>query len=91
MLKSLCWVIQLINIVLIFAEMGLTHIDKMKQGTIDVYTYGTSELTVAVEYCESMKGSKENNYYFAFNNPKLNMITSGAWELNLYPTFTSKI
>lgn len=68
-----------------FAEMGLTHIDKMKQGTIDVYTYGTSELTVAVEYCESLKESKENNYYFAFNNPKLNMITSGAWELNIYP------
>ena len=73
-----------------FAEMGLTHIEKMKQGTIDVYTYGTSELTVAVEYCESMKGSKENNFYFAFNNPKLNMITSGAWELNLYPHLPMK-
>ena len=68
-----------------FAEMGLTHVEKMKQGTIDVYTYGTSELTVAVEYCESLKESKENNYYFAFNNPKLNMITSGAWELDIYP------
>lgn len=68
-----------------FAEMGLTHIEKMKQGTIDVYTYGTSELTVAVEYCESLKESKENNFYFAFNNPKLSMITSGAWELNIYP------
>jgi hypothetical protein len=68
-----------------FAEMGLTHIEKMEQGTIDLYTYGTSELTVAVEYCKSLKGSKENNFYFAFNNPKLNMITSGAWELNLYP------
>lgn len=68
-----------------FAEMGLNHIEKMEQDTIDIYTYGTSELTVAVEYCKSMKGSKENNYYFAFNNPKLNMITSGAWELNLYP------
>ena len=68
-----------------FAEMGLTHIEKMEQGTIDLYTYGISELTVAVEYCKSLKGSKENNYYFAFNNPKLNMITSGAWELNIYP------
>ena len=51
-----------------FAEMGLNHIDKMEQGTIDLYTYGTSELTVAVEYCKSMKGSKENNFYFAFKN-----------------------
>lgn len=68
-----------------FGEMGLEHIQNMKQGSIDIYTYGNSELTVAVEYCESLKGSKENNYYFAFNNPKLNMITSGAWELNLYP------
>jgi len=73
-----------------FAEMGLTHIEKMKQDTIDLYTYGTSELTVAVEYCGSMKGSKENNFYFAFNNPKLNMITSGAWELNLYPHLPMK-
>ena len=68
-----------------FAEMGLSHILEMEQGTIDIYTYGTSELTVAVEYCISLKGSKENNYYFAFNNPKLNMITSGAWELDIYP------
>jgi hypothetical protein len=37
-----------------------------------------------------MKGSKENNFYFAFNNPKLNMITSGAWELNLYPHLPMK-
>lgn len=68
-----------------FSEMGLNHIEKMEQDTIDLYTYGTSELTVAVEYCKSLKGSKENNFYFAFNNPKLEMITSGAWELDLYP------
>lgn len=68
-----------------FAEMGLTHVEQMEQDTIDVYTYGNSDLTVAVEYCKSLKGSKENNFYFAFNNPKLNMITSGAWELALYP------
>lgn len=73
-----------------FNEMGLEHIDKMEQDTIDIYTYGTSELTVAVEYCKSLKGSKENNFYFAFNNPKLNMITSGAWELNIYPHLPMK-
>jgi len=68
-----------------FSEMGLNHIDKMKQGTIDIYKYGTSNLTVAVEYCEPSNKKGENNFYFAFNNPKLNMITSGSWELDLYP------
>lgn len=68
-----------------FSEMGLNHVDKMEQGTIDVYKYGKSELTVAVEYCANMSGNKENNFYFAFNNPKLEMITGGSWELDLYP------
>lgn len=68
-----------------FQEMGLTHIQKMNQGTIDIYSYGDSELKVAVEYCSSLERQKKNNYYFAFNNPKLKMITSGAWELDIFP------
>lgn len=68
-----------------FGEMGLKHITKMIQGTIDVYTYGSSKLTVAVEYCADTSATKENNFYFAFDNPKLEMITSGAWELDIYP------
>ncbi len=68
-----------------FSEMGLTHILEMKQGAIDVYTYGDSELKVAVEYCTNLQSGKKNNFYFAFNNPKLHMITGGAWELDIYP------
>lgn len=68
-----------------FSEMGLNHVEKMKQGTIDVYKYGNSDLTVAVEYCATLNNSSENNFYFAFNNPKLEMITGGAWELDIYP------
>ena len=68
-----------------FEEMGLSNVKQQEQGTIDIYTYGQSKLKVAVEYCKSMKKSKENNFYFAFNNPKLDMITGGAWELDLYP------
>ena len=70
-----------------FKEMGLEHIQKMQQGTIDVYKYGDSHLTVAVEYCKTIDNgdSKGANKYFAFNNPKLSMITGGAWELNIYP------
>ena len=68
-----------------FQEMGLNNIQKMAQGSIDVYHYGQSELKVAVEYCSSVASSKEASKYFAFNNPKLEMITSGAWELSIYP------
>lgn len=69
-----------------FTEMGLKHITNMNQGDIDVYTYGDKgKLKVAVEYCASLAKQKKNNYYFAFDNPKLQMITSGAWELDMYP------
>lgn len=68
-----------------FEEMGLNHIKEMTQGTIDIYTYGESELKVAVEYCASISKTKKSNFYFAFNNPKLHMITNGAWELDIYP------
>lgn len=69
-----------------FREMGITHIDKLKQGTIDVYQYGESDLKVALEYCSPMeKDSKPSGVYFSFNNPRLQMITGGVWEVALYP------
>lgn len=68
-----------------FSEMGLTHVWKMKQGDIDVYRYGESKLTVAVEYCRSNKEGKPSDVYFAFDNPKLSMITGGEWEIDIYP------
>lgn len=68
-----------------FNEMGLKHIAKMEQGSIDIYTYGESDLTVAVEYCSASNVSKESDKYFAFDNPKLSMITDGSWELDIYP------
>lgn len=73
-----------------FQEMGLKHITKMVQGDIDVYKYGDSRLIVAVEYCNSLNKSKKSNFYFAFDNPKLQMITSGKWELDLYPHIPCK-
>lgn len=67
-------------------EMGLTHIPKMKKGDIDVYNYGESGLVVAVEYSDSpSKKGKKSDKYFAFDNPKLKMITSGEWEIDIYP------
>lgn len=68
-----------------FTEMGIKHIKDMKQGSIDIYEYGESGLKVAVEYCQSIADSKQSNVYFAFDNPRLQMITSGAWEIALYP------
>lgn len=69
-----------------FSEMGLTHIKEMSQGTIDVYSFGKSELKVAVEYCAtSEKVKKKSDVYFAFNNPHLEMVTNGKWEIANYP------
>lgn len=74
-----------------FKEMGITRVNKMKQGTIDVYTYGESDLSVAVEYCGDNTTEDSNNHYFAFENPKLKMITKGEWELPIFPHTTERI
>jgi hypothetical protein len=68
-----------------FSEMGLTNIETMEQGAIDVYSFGADGLKIAVEYCSETKGVKKSNKYFAFDNPRLNMITRGSWELAIYP------
>lgn len=69
-----------------FQEMGLKHIEEMEAGKIDIYTYGESQLRVACEYTQNhnIEGRK-SDVYFAFDNPSLQMITGGAWELDLYP------
>lgn len=69
-------------------EMGLTNFKKQGIGTIDVYNYGKSELKVALFLTDSApKKTKKSNVYFAFNNPKLNMITGGdsIWQIGVYP------
>lgn len=77
-----------------FKEMGLKHIERMKQGTIDIYEYGDSNLKVLVEYTADNTGNRASDFYFAFDNPKLSMITKGVWELPVYPhcsvSFTEK-
>ena len=65
--------------------MGLTNVRKMQQGKIDVYTYGETRLKVAVEYSTFPQTNKKSDVYFAFDNPKLKMITTGEWEIALYP------
>lgn len=69
-----------------FAEMGLKGVKNMQAGAIDVYKYGESGLKVAVEYTNPTTGATgKGNVLFAFNNPKLQMITKGDWEIDIYP------
>jgi hypothetical protein len=73
-----------------FRDMGLKHVTQQKQGTIDEYKINTKSgdvLRVAVEYIDSLnnKSSKPSNKFFAFDNPKLTMITDGKWEVAIYP------
>lgn len=76
---------------LYFTEMGITRYKQMKPGDIDVYKFAVMNekkdvLTIAVEYADSPnKDGKPSDVYFAFNNPKLKMITGGMWEMDVYP------
>lgn len=69
------------------AEMGLTKIRTQKPDTIDLYEYGQTGLHVAVEYTQMKTEYKKSNKYFAFNNPRLEMIKNGSWEIDIYPHY----
>lgn len=75
-----------------FTEMGLTHIKDQKPGSVDIYNYSDTGLQVVVEYCDPMskRGGKASDLYFAFDNPQLKMITSGSWEIAIYPHLDKK-
>ncbi len=73
-----------------FAEMGLSNVKTMAQGTIDIYQFGKGGATVAVEYCSTIVKQKESNKYFCFDNQNLQMITNGKWELAIYPHLPTK-
>lgn len=73
-----------------FNEMGLRNVKTQKKGSIDLYTYGESGLSVAVEYSDFPGKKKQSNKYFAFDNPKLKMITNGTWEIDIYPHLPMK-
>lgn len=68
-----------------FSEMGLGDVDKIPQGELRVYNFGQSELRVAVEYCSEVKATKKvANKLFAFDNPQLEMVKNGRWEIKNY-------
>lgn len=74
-----------------FNEMGLTNVKIQKIGTIDIYKYGESGLKVVVEYSDLPMKKKRSDVYFAFDNPKLQMITKGTWEIAIYPHLTPEM
>ena len=75
-----------------FSEMGLNHVKDQKPGTVDLYHYGETDLTVAVEYTGTAvkHGGKASDVYFSFDNPELKMITGGDWEIAIYPHINIK-
>lgn len=74
-----------------FAEMGLTKAKNMREGDLDVYTFGSSKLRVAVECVGAEVSKRPSAVYFAFDNPKLAMITqAGQWQLDIYPHLPEK-
>lgn len=72
-----------------FKNMGLKNIKTMKAGQIDVYSIGKTDRKIAVEMTSDTAKYKEsrrnNNYLFAFEDPKLQMITKSTWEIGAYP------
>ena len=70
-----------------FVEMGLKHAKHLKDGEFEIYKIGNTKGRVFVMHTESMVkvGDKPSNIFFAFNNPKLRMITDGEYELKFYP------
>lgn len=75
-----------------FNEMGLKQVQTMQQGSIDIYQFGEHGARVAVEYCATIEtaAKKQSNKYFCFDNANLQMITSGKWELAVYPHLPTK-
>lgn len=72
-----------------WGNFGITNIHNQKPGTIDVYKVNEEgvEVVVACEYCENIISAKEKATISAFasRSSKLNMITSGQWEIGSYP------
>lgn len=67
-----------------FQEMGLYKVKNQKQGTIDLYTMGKTQTRIAVEYCGESNVSENVSQYYCFENPEIEMITKGSWEISLY-------
>lgn len=68
-----------------FREYGIMNARNMSVGDIYEYAYGNSSMTLVLWYTLPLKVNLEANRFFAFNNPQIQMINDGSWELDLYP------
>ena len=72
----------------LYEEFGIGEIIRsLKTNEMKVVDYGESELHLVVEHTDSAQssGGKASDKLFAFNNPKLRMITHGEFALEIYP------
>lgn len=68
-----------------FREMGMRHIKEMQIGGIQYYTGTREDCTIIVHWADGLPDGKQTDKYFAFDNPKLKMITDGKFETAVYP------
>ena len=68
-----------------FREMGLRHIQQMEIGGMQYYTGTRDDCTILVHWADGLPNGKPTDRYFAFDNPKLKMITEGKFETAIYP------
>lgn len=78
-----------------FKNLGAKNVKNMKAGQIDVYSIGKTDRKIAVEMTydtEHYKESKKNNaYLYAFEDPRLQMLTKSTWEIGAYPLVVDEI
>lgn len=67
-----------------FREMGITNFKSLKPGQIQIYKLGKTNKNIAVQYSGIVSAPSKVSEYFAFDNPELEMITKGKWEIALY-------
>lgn len=67
-----------------FREMGITNFKTLEPGQIQIYKIGKTQKQIAVEYCAQVSAPAKVSEYFAFDNPELEMITKGSWEIAMY-------
>lgn len=69
-----------------FDEMGIYDVESMQPGDVRLYQIGQTDEQIYLEFSDA-PGNLKANKYFAFNNPRLNVITGSGdgWALRLYP------
>lgn len=75
--------------------LGLVKLNEQKPGTIDIYKIGKTDKKIAVERTadtpQYARSTKSNAYLFAFEDPRLKMITQGDWEIGSYPLVPEEV